>query len=131
MIRHTVAKLGASATILAVAFSASAFRHPDHEELPNFDKRRPEEAAFQATEAKGELARGLARRVKGLKIHFDPLSGVPRWVGSTEDFLTGPKGAGKGVNAASAARFSAGYVRCGGRSGARMRLVQVRGRGNS
>jgi hypothetical protein len=88
--------------VVATVLPSRAFRHPEHSSLPDFDKRSSVTPA--AASAKGREADELGRRVRGAKVQLDPLTGTPRVVGSTETFLTGPRGEGRGVRGA-AARF--------------------------
>ena len=75
---------------------ALAFQEPGHTRLAGFDRRPatkqrhaplPEQAAGRAS---------LARRISGLTVDFDPVTGAPRSVRAT-GFLTGPQGHGRGV----------------------------------
>lgn len=89
--------------VAATVLPSPAYRHPGHEPLPDFDKREGRTPAAVARASSAELEQ-LGRRVRGARVDFDRLTGTPRVVGSTEGFLTGPRGEGRGVTAA-AARF--------------------------
>ncbi len=89
---------------------AKGFDHPNHRELPNLDKRRDAAAgkvvpaAATKTSAKGKL-RG---QVPTVEVEFDEITETPKWVGSTREFLTGPRGEGKAVPKAAMRAFPEG-----------------------
>ncbi|HEY6167430.1 MAG TPA: hypothetical protein VI454_05285, partial [Verrucomicrobiae bacterium] len=100
MILRAFCRLALGGLLFVSMPAAWAFRHADHEELPNFEKRVPAAPTAAESAAKENAAAELGRRVAGVKVHTDSILGVPRWVGSTEGFLSGPKGMGKGISAA-------------------------------
>src|SRR5260221_663315 len=75
MIRPPVLKAVFSAVISVTAATVLAYQHPDHDELPDIDKRRPANVPAAAVVAKDELAANLGKRVRGLKVNMDRVTG--------------------------------------------------------
>ncbi len=85
--------------MLSVAFfpgMALAAPHGERHALPNFDKRRPAEAAAVAPE-KTAAATQLRERMPEARVEMDAVSEAPQFVGSPHAFLTGPAGEGRAV----------------------------------
>jgi uncharacterized repeat protein (TIGR01451 family) len=90
---------------LGAALSASAFRKPAREPLPNLDRRQiaPPGLAASHAAAVGRLHAG----VPGAKVDTDRRTGVPAFVTAPHGFLTGPGGEGRGVSPQTARAFAA------------------------
>jgi uncharacterized repeat protein (TIGR01451 family) len=87
-------------------FAARAFERPGEPSLPNFDKRKAVAPQVKAPDPARSVALGQLRtRVPGLRVEFDELLDTPRWIASSEGFLSGPKGEGKGISPAKARAF--------------------------
>ncbi len=75
--------------------------------LPNFDRRMersapPPPPADPAGTPREQAERILKSRVGDVRIHADPVTHSPKWIGSTDRFLTGPNGSGGAVPARAA-----------------------------
>ena len=78
--------------------------------LPNFDKRLEQAKTNQpavVNVAKENAAKVMRNRVRDVQIDNDEILGVPKFVTSTREFLTGTNGSGGSVSAATAAAFPA------------------------
>ena len=68
--------------------------------LPNFDRRieraalPPPLASVAAAAPREKAAQILKERIREVRIDSDPVTRSPKWVGSTEGFLTGANGDG-------------------------------------
>jgi hypothetical protein len=68
---------------------------PESSSLPDFDHRKPSPST-PSLEQKAANTQ-LRQRLRSPKINEDPLTGSPNFVGSTQQFLTGPNGAGLAI----------------------------------
>ncbi len=73
--------------------------------LPNFDVRSSAVPAAAAPEKSAALEI-LRQSVPSVKVEFEPVSGAPKMVASTDGFLTGPEGRGKTISASNLASFA-------------------------
>jgi hypothetical protein len=99
--------------MFACVSNVCAFRAPDHEELPNLDRRleiAAQKAKAAATNvvtvtisakrlARDEAATKLRARLPEVQIDYDEIIGSPKWIAARDGFLTGPGGAGRGGSA--------------------------------
>src|SRR2546428_548021 len=95
---------------LAVVPSGRAQAQPRaaHEARVNLDRRtenlkQSPALARQFSPGQENAARALQQRVPGARIDSDLLTGAPRYVGSTREFLTGAGGRGGAVSEAALA----------------------------
>lgn len=58
--------------------------------LPDVDRRDPGAGRVASAQRRAQVAE-LGRRVPGLAVDYDPVTGSPKWVGSTAAFLTAPQ----------------------------------------
>ena len=86
----------------AAAFSGWAQVKPKHRpDMPNFDTRHS--AQKQALSLDQQVGRAkLAVQLPSAVVDFDPLLQTPQFVRSTDGFLTGPNGQGRGMSAKAA-----------------------------
>ncbi|MGA2852642.1 MAG: hypothetical protein ABSE90_00720, partial [Verrucomicrobiota bacterium] len=73
--------------------------------LPGIDRRHEAAQAIVPSAQKSEAA-VLRQSVPSLKVEFDPVTGSPKSVLSTDGFLTGPEGKGATISAARLAGFA-------------------------
>jgi len=91
-----------AAVFLMLTFFAAGsfgFDKPSHAQLPDFDKRA---ATAKEKELRGErvlAAERLKQRVPQIRVDLDELRGAPKFVASTDGFLSGPNGEGRGISA--------------------------------
>ena len=86
---------------LAVVFITVGFRPPDHDPLPNLDKRIAAPVAVEKQQAAAHL-RALA---PDGTVTFDPLTSSAAHVTATRGFLSGPAGQGRAIGAAALNAF--------------------------
>ncbi len=91
-------------SLTLVVPAARAFRPPSNPELPNFDSRAALEQPPLAAE-KTAAVKALAAQASDIGVDFDEHTGTPKWIRSSEGFLSGPGGAGKAISAKAAATF--------------------------
>jgi uncharacterized repeat protein (TIGR01451 family) len=82
-----------------LAITAMAFQRPQHESLPNFDRRAGNAAAIGKEIAPEHQAgvNDLKARVPQLEVTRGKVLNHPDFFSSRDGFLTGPQGQGKGV----------------------------------
>ena len=102
---RTIRLAGLAFSVLFLG-NAFAILPPGRPELPNFDKRSGGAAAVAAGERRAPMAQ-LSAQIHGARIDFDEVVGTPKWIASTESYLSGPGGNGKGISAGMRARFPA------------------------
>src|SRR5436190_14715393 len=79
---------------------------PTRTPLVNLDFRR---ATLQTATPSGDqvaAAEALRKSIPSLKLEFEPVTGSPKQILSTEGFLTGPDGKGDAIASASLAAVS-------------------------
>ncbi len=85
-----------------------AFKASELPPLLNFDRRL--DGLPNISALAGESAVAAARlkdRIPGFKVAVDPLTGAPKFIGSTYDFLSGPNGQGNGISPETLLAFPA------------------------
>ncbi len=96
--------LAAVLVLHAVAFAA---KQGEERTLPDFDKRRPAEVEIVTAE-KGLATARLRERLRGVRVQTAAVSEAPQFVGSPDEFLSGPDGEGRAVPSARARALQKG-----------------------
>ncbi len=98
-VRRWLYGLAAGLMLGAGPLTVFGYQEPASPPLPDFDKRRDLLQAEAAPKAAREAAAAkLKERVRNARVHFDRLSGSPKWIVSLDDFLSGPNGPGGDPN---------------------------------
>ena len=101
--------LALAAFTFGLLFAANTSHSQERPMLPNFDRRLehpappPAPPGDPAGTPREQAERTLKARVREVRIDSDPVTRAPKWVGSTDRFLTGPNGNGGAVSARTAA----------------------------
>jgi hypothetical protein len=98
-----VSKIACIRFIAVLAFcccapSAKAFQGLQHTELPNFDKRH-ELVEHAKPQDKSDALTRLQARLPGVQVEFKELLQRPSHISAGHDYLSGPKGQGRGISA--------------------------------
>ena len=106
--------LAVSAACLIIAPSSHAYRAPEHghglEDLDRRDARGKDAPNKMAPEKAQTRANGEAKlknAVPELQVDRHSIHGSPKWISTSDGFLTGPDGAGRGGNAEKVNAFPA------------------------
>src|SRR5262245_45227039 len=92
-----------------LVWTGNAFQEPVRPRLPDFDKRSPRPAPVVVVPEGRRLAVSqLNKRVTGLRVEFDEITRGPRFIASTEGFLSGPAGQGRAISQAVGASIRPG-----------------------
>lgn len=85
------------------AVSVMAFQHPEHAELPNFDRRTDGAPAVRSVApVHADAVSALKSRVPNLEVTTSRVLGKPAFFSARDSFLTGSNAEGKAVQANSA-----------------------------
>src|SRR5262245_22833936 len=94
-LRTTAAVFGLVTLFAGASF---AFDKPSHARLPDFDQRADAPNDKELRGERAAAAERLKQRVPKVKVDLDELRSTPKFVGSTDGFLSGPNGEGRGVS---------------------------------
>ena len=101
-------RLGMLVLLLLLPAPVGAFRQPAQPPLPDFDRRQAKAGKeLRAPSGQRQAAALAAQAVPGLRVSFDEVTGSPRWVWTTEGFLSGPSGKGGAIGLATLEAFPA------------------------
>jgi hypothetical protein len=94
-----------AASILAItSLPTGAFLPSSRKPLPDIDRRgEPLASVPEAQKAAAAIVQG---RVPGAQVDFDRVTGAPKFIASSDGFLTGPEGVGRAVSSPTAAALT-------------------------
>ncbi|MGB9603353.1 MAG: hypothetical protein ACPMAG_11245, partial [Limisphaerales bacterium] len=84
-IRSLIRQFAIFAILIMGVSNSNAFRAPDHEQIPNFDKRLFQKG-LGADDSQIKIANQLAQSRK-IKVKFDPILGTVRWMINSDGYL--------------------------------------------